>query len=146
MNKFIFIFIKKIILCFFIFFIFSFLNLFAGDTPSVPGTKVYFINLKDGDTVTSPFIVKLGLTNQMGIAPALADWPDTGHHHIIIDAPSPDPNKAIKKNHIHLNLGQTEITIKLKPGKHTLQTILGDYSHIPHDPVIMSDIINITVK
>ena len=61
----------------------------AGETPSVEGTRVYFINIKDGQTVKSPFLIQFGLTSQMGIAPALADWPATGHHHLIIDAPTP---------------------------------------------------------
>lgn len=118
----------------------------AGETPSVPGTKVYFINIKDGQTVKNPFLIRLGLTSEMGIAPALADWPDTGHHHIIIDAPVPNENKAISKNQIHLHKGQTEITLNLKKGKHTMQAVLGDYSHIPHDPPVMSDVITINVE
>ena len=119
---------------------------FGGDTPSVPGTKVYFINLKHGQTVKSPFLVQLGLTSEMGIAPALADWPDTGHHHLIINASPPNENKAISKKQLHLHKGQTEITIKLPPGKHTMQAVLGDYSHIPHDPPVMSEVITVTVE
>ena len=118
----------------------------AGETPSVPGTKVYFINIKDGQTLKSPFLVQFGLTGEMGIAPALADWPDTGHHHLIINAPPPNENKAISKKQLHLHKGQTEITIKLPPGKHTLQAVLGDYSHIPHDPPVMSEVITVTVE
>ena len=118
----------------------------AGETPSVEGTKVYFINLEEGQTVKSPFLVQFGLTSQMGIAPALADWPDTGHHHLIIDAASPHPNKAIGNKHKHLNLGQSEITVELPPGKHTLQIVFGDYSHVPHDPPVMSKVININVE
>ncbi len=121
-------------------------GIYAGDTPSVPGTKVYFINIKDGQKLKSPFLVQFGLTGEMGIAPALADWPDTGHHHLIINAPSPNENKAISKKQLHLHKGQTEITIKLSPGKHTLQAVLGDYSHIPHDPPVMSEIITVTVE
>ena len=120
--------------------------IFAGETPSVPGTKVYFINIKDGQTLKSPFLVQFGLTGEMGIAPALADWPDTGHHHLIINAPPPNENKAISKKQLHLHKGQTEITIKLPPGKHTLQAVLGDYSHIPHDPPVMSEVITVTVE
>jgi len=120
--------------------------IYAGETPSVPGTKVYFINIKDGQTLKSPFLVQFGLTGEMGIAPALADWPDTGHHHLIINAPPPNENKAIRKKQLHLHKGQTEITIKLPPGKHTLQAVLGDYSHIPHDPPVMSEVINVTVE
>ena len=118
----------------------------AGETPSVEGTKVYFINLEEGQTVKSPFLVQFGLTSQMGIAPALADWPDTGHHHLIIDAASPHPNKAIGNKHKHLNLGQSEITVELPSGKHTLQIVFGDYSHVPHDPPVMSKVINIIVE
>ncbi len=121
-------------------------SIYAGDTPSVSGTKVYFINLKDGQIVKSPFLVQFGLTGEMGIAPAMADWPDTGHHHLIINAPPPNENKAISKKHIHLHKGETEITIKLPPGEHTLQAVLGDYSHIPHDPPIMSEVITVTVE
>ena len=119
---------------------------FAGDTPSVPGTKVYFINIKDGQILKSPFLVRFGLTGEMGIAPALADWPDTGHHHLIINAPPPNENKAISKKQLHLHKGETEITVKLPPGKHTLQAVLGDYSHIPHDPPLMSEVITVTVE
>ena len=121
----------------------------AGDSPSVPGTKIYFINIKDGDKVKSPVLIQFGLSSQMGLAPALVDWPDTGHHHLIIDAPTPDPNKAIpskSENHIHLSGGQTELKVDLEPGTHTLQLILGDYSHIPHDPPVVSEVIDITVE
>ena len=121
----------------------------AGDSPSVPGTKIYFINIKDGDRIKSPVLIQFGLSSQMGLAPALVDWPDTGHHHLIIDAPTPDPNKAIpskSENHIHLSGGQTELKVDLEPGTHTLQLILGDYSHIPHDPLVVSEVITITVE
>ena len=96
-----------------------------------------------------PFLIQFGLSSQMGIAPALVDWPDTGHHHLIIDSPTPDPNKAIpskSENHIHLSGGQTEWKVDLPPGKHTLQLILGDYSHIPHDPPVLSEVITIIVE
>ena len=122
---------------------------YAGDSQSVPGTKIYFVNLKDGDVVKNPFVVQFGLSSQMGIAPALVDWPDTGHHHLIINSPTPDQNKAIpskSKNHIHLNGGQTEWKVDLPLGQHTLQLVLGDYSHIPHDPPVLSEVITITVE
>ena len=118
----------------------------AGETPSVEGTRGYFINLKDGQTVKSPFLIQFGLTSQMGIAPALAAWPDTGHHHLIIDAPPPKPNKAISNKHIHLNLGQTEYMLELPAGAHTLQSVFGDYTHVPHDPPVMSKVITIKVE
>ena len=122
------------------------LMLLAGDSPSPEGAQAYFVDLKDGDTISSPVLIRLGLTEQMGIAPALADWPDTGHFHIILDDESPKPNKAVPKQHIHLNFGQTEKTVNLTKGQHTLQLVLGDYSHIPHDPPVMSERITITVE
>ena len=122
------------------------LTLLAGETPSPQGAKAYFIDLKDGDTVKAPVLIRCGLTEQMGIAPALADWPDTGHFHLLIDANPPNPNKPISKKHLHLHLGQMEKTVDLKQGKHTLQIVMGDYAHMPHDPPVMSERITVTVE
>ena len=121
-------------------------TVYGGETPSVPGARVYFINIKDGQTLKSPFLIQFGLTSEMGIAPALADWPDTGHHHLVIDSTITNMNKSISNKHIHLHMGQTEITLKLPTGKHTIQIFFADYSHIPHDPPVMSEVINITVE
>ena len=122
------------------------LLLIAGETPSPEGAKAYFIELKDGDNVKSPLLIRFGLTEQMGIAPALADWPDTGHFHLIIDSKPPNPDRPISNKHLHLHKGQTEAIVELKQGKHTLQIVMGDYSHIPHDPPVMSTKININVE
>ena len=119
--------------------------LIAGETPSPEGAKAYFVDLKDGDNVKSPLLVRFGLTEQMGIAPALADWPDTGHFHLIIDSKPPNPNRPISNRHLHLHKGQTEAIIELKQGQHTLQIVMGDYSHIPHDPPVMSKQITVNV-
>ena len=137
---------KFIFLAFSLFCCFSTISVYGGETPSVPGTKVYFINLIEGQKIKSPFLVQLGLTSEMGIAPALADWPDTGHHHIIVDSTIKNMNKSISSKHIHLSKGQSEISLKLPLGKHTIQIVFADYSHIPHDPPIMSEIINIIVE
>ena len=141
---------KKILKFIFIvqslFLYFSVSTIFGGETPSVPGARVYFINIKDGQTLKSPFLIQFGLTSEMGIAPALADWPDTGHHHLVIDSTITNMNKSISNKHIHLHKGQTEITLKLPTGKHTIQMFFADYSHIPHDPPVMSEVINITVE
>ena len=118
----------------------------AGETPSPEGAKAYFIDLKDGDNVKSPLLVRFGLTEQMGIAPALADWPDTGHFHLIIDSKPPNPNRPISNRHLHLHKGQTEAIVELKQGHHTLQIVMGDYSHIPHDPPVMSEQITVNVE
>ena len=122
------------------------LSLFAGETPSPEGAKAYFIDLKDGETVKSPFLVRFGLNEQMGIAPALADWPDTGHFHLLIDKKPPNPNRPISNKNLHLHRGQTEATVELGKGKHTLQIVMGDYSHMPHNPPVMSERISVKVE
>ena len=119
----------------------------AQRTPSPAGAEVYFIAPADGATVTSPVTVKFGLKG-MGIAPAGITFDNTGHHHLIIDADLPPVGAPIPTDaqHVHFGKGQTETTLELKPGKHTLQLLLGDFGHIPHDPVVASKKITITVK
>ena len=118
-------------------------------TPSPQGAAVYFINLKDGDTVTSPFKVQFGLTG-MGIAPVGVQNERTGHHHLLIDTKLSDDELkrpiAADAQHVHFGGGQTETTVTLPPGRHTLQLVLGDWSHIPHNPPVMSPAITVTVK
>ena len=121
----------------------------SAQTPSPAGAKVYIINLKDGDTVSSPFKVQFGLTG-MGVAPAGVEKPNTGHHHLIIDTTlSADELKApiaSDAKHVHFGGGQTEAMVTLPPGKHTLRLVLGDWSHIPHVPPVMSEPITVEVK
>lgn len=116
-------------------------------TPSPEGATLYFISPADGDTVSSPVTVKFGLKN-MGVAPAGTQAENTGHHHILIDTDLPDLNLPIPADdhHVHFGKGQTETSLELTPGKHTLQLLLGDFTHIPHDPPVMSKQITITVK
>jgi hypothetical protein len=116
-------------------------------TPSPKGAEVYFIAPQDGATVTSPVTVKFGLKG-MGVAPAGTAVANTGHHHLIIDAELPPLDAPIPADahHVHFGKGQTETTVDLKPGKHTLQLLLGDQSHVPHDPAVVSKKITITVK
>lgn len=116
-------------------------------TPSPPGAEVYFISPHDGDTVSSPVTVRFGLKN-MGVAPAGVNVPNTGHHHLLIDTGLPPLNKPIPSDahHRHFGKGQTETSLELTPGKHTLQLLLGDYAHTPHSPPVMSKQITITVK
>jgi hypothetical protein len=117
-------------------------------TPSPEGAEVYIISPGDGDTVTSPVTVKFGLKG-MGVAPAGVDRSNTGHHHLLIDVAKPpalDKPLPADANHKHFGGGQTEVTIDLSPGRHTLQLIMGDNAHIPHEPPVMSDKITITVK
>jgi len=119
------------------------------ETVAPPNAAVYFINLKDGDVVTSPFKIQFGLTG-MGIAPAGVEKPNTGHHHLLIDTTlSPEELKQpipADAKHVHFGGGQTETTVTLPPGRHTLQLELGDWSHFPFSPPIQSAVITITVK
>ena len=109
--------------------------------------RVYFINLEDGDEVESPFLIQFGLS-EMGIAPAGIDRENTGHHHLLINVKDLDFSKPIpaSKNHIHFGGGQTESLVELPPGDYRLQLVLGDMTHTPHTPPIISKQINITVK
>ena len=123
----------------------------ADDTKihSDAGPAVYFVNLRDGETVTSPFRVVFGLYG-LGVAPAGVDKEKTGHHHLLIDTElSAEELKAAIPNdaqHMHFGAGQTETVLQLPQGSHTLQLILGDKMHTPSDPPIMSKKITVTVK
>jgi hypothetical protein len=115
---------------------------------SAPGAEVYFISPKDGEVVSSPVMVHFGLKG-MGVAPSGIFKENTGHHHLLIDlAKLPNMNTPIPKDesHKHFGGGETEVTLTLSPGEHTLQLLLGDLAHIPHDPPIISKKIKITVK
>ena len=117
-------------------------------TPSGEGAQVYIISPADGDVVSGPVTVKFGLKG-MGVAPAGISYPNTGHHHLLVDAETLPPlNQPIPTDHHHRHFGkgQTETTVELEPGTHTLQLIFADMSHIPHDPVVVSEKITITVK
>lgn len=116
-------------------------------TPAPEGAEVYIISPRDDETVSSPVTVTFGLIN-MGVAPAGVERANTGHHHLVIDAELPPPGIPIpaSEHYIHFGGGQTQTTIELAPGKHTLQLILGDFMHVPFEPVIASEQITITVE
>jgi hypothetical protein len=124
-------------------------TLVLAQTPAPPNAAVYFISPKDGEAVTSPFKVQFGLSG-MGVAPAGVEKPNTGHHHLLIDATlTADEQKqpvASDARHVHFGGGQTEAMVTLPPGKHTLQLVLGDRSHVPFNPPLMSPVITVTVK
>ena len=110
--------------------------------------KLYFIEPKDGATVNGPIKIVFGLSG-MGVAPAGIDFPNTGHHHLLVDLENlPDLSKPIpaNKNHIHFGKGQTEAILELPKGKRTLQLLMGNYLHIPHKEPVVSDKITIFVK
>jgi hypothetical protein len=117
-------------------------------TPAAPGAEVYIISPHDGASVHNPVRVQFGLKG-MGIAPAGVKYDNTGHHHLLIDteppadaaAPLPATDKIV-----HFGKGQTETTLTLAPGKHTLQLLFADLNHIPHSPPVVSKKITITVE
>lgn len=116
-------------------------------TPSKPETTLAILSPVDGAVVKSPVTVQFGLDG-MGVAPAGVQSPGTGHHHLIIDADLPAAERPIpaNANHRHFGGGQTQTTLDLPAGQHTLQLILGDHNHVPHDPPVVSKPISITVE
>ncbi|HUF08611.1 MAG TPA: DUF4399 domain-containing protein [Rhodothermales bacterium] len=116
-------------------------------TPSPEEARVYIISPADGACVTSPVTVRFGLRG-MGVAPAGTEVGGTGHHHLLINVeklPALDQPIPADERHLHFGGGQTEVDIQLSPGRHTLQLVLGDRFHIPHDPPVVSERITITV-
>lgn len=116
-------------------------------SPSVEGARVFFISPADGDTVSNPVTIVFGIEG-MDIAPAGDATAHTGHHHLLIDTGLPNLGMPIPAddNHVHFGKGQTETEIMLSPGEHTLQMLLGDHLHIPHDPPLTSDPITLYVE
>ncbi len=129
--------------------VFFLMPLSAVEKSSSPDkAMLYIISPQDGDTVSSPVKVIFGL-NGMGVAPAGIKMKNTGHHHLLIDlAQLPDINLPIPSDdhHRHFGKGQTEALIELDKGEHTLQLILGDHMHVPHEPPIISKKIRIKVN
>jgi hypothetical protein len=121
----------------------------APRTPAPPGAYLYIGWPNEGEVLgRKPFRVWFGLRN-MGVAPAGIAAPNTGHHHLLIDVdglPLPDEPIPNDKNHLHFGIGQTETLLELPPGKHTLQLIMGDQGHVPHDPPVVSKKITVTVR
>ncbi|HKT74711.1 MAG TPA: DUF4399 domain-containing protein [Steroidobacteraceae bacterium] len=116
-------------------------------TASPPGADVYIISPKDGAKVSNPVVVRFGLKG-MGIAPAGIKFDNTGHHHLLVDTDAPADLSAplpASDKILHFGKGQTETTLTLTPGKHTLQLLLGDQSHLAHNPPVISKKITITV-
>jgi hypothetical protein len=127
----------------------------AQGTPRPADADLYFVNLDDGDTVSAPVTIRFGLEG-MGVAPAGVEVENTGHHHLMLDRPPlgegqygedefelPLPSN---ENHRHFGGGQTQVTLDLEPGQHSLQLVLADHGHVPHDPPLVSERITITVE
>ena len=125
----------------------------GGETPAPEGAQVYFVNLSDGDIVSAPVTVVFGLKG-MGVAPAGTDRENTGHHHLLIDRPPLGEGEdgemmmglPADDNHKHFGGGQTEVSLDLAPGEHTLQLVMGDANHVPHSRPVVSERITITVN
>ena len=118
----------------------------GGPTPSPPGAKVYFVDLKDGAIVGPKTTIHFGL-HGMGVAPAGIDKVNSGHHHLLVDTEPPPLDQPIPsdENHLHFGAGQTEATITLTRGPHKLQLLLGDANHVPHVPPVFSTPITVYV-
>lgn len=116
-------------------------------TPSPDGARVFFISPTDGDTVSSPVRIEFGIEG-MSVTKAGDNQPNSGHHHLVIDADLPEMAMPIpaNANYVHFGDGRTATEIALEPGQHSLRLLLGDHRHIPHDPPVHSDSITITVE
>jgi hypothetical protein len=117
-------------------------------TPAPDGAHLYIISPKQGETLSSPVTVLFGLRG-MGVAPAGTDKANTGHHHLLIDVnelPPMDKPLPSDERHRHFGGGQTQVTLDLPKGEHTLQLLLGDKNHVPFQPPVISEKITITVK
>ena len=115
---------------------------------SSDGASVSFSNVSDGDLLPTVFTVKASISG-MGIAPAGVDIENTGHHHLLIDVTEPpDMSQALPavEGIRHLDEGQSETELRLPEGEHSLQLLLADHQHVPHDPPVMSKVIVITVS
>ncbi len=108
---------------------------------------VFFTNIKDGQTVTSPVTIKFGIKN-MTVSPAGVEKSNSGHHHLLINVDDIDLTAPIPsdEHHRHFGKGQTETTLDLEPGTYELQLLLGDYLHRPHATPVMSKKITLVVS
>lgn len=119
----------------------------SGRTAAPKDAYLYIGWPNDGETVRGRFKVWFGLRN-FGVAPAGVRKENTGHHHLLVDTDLPPMDEPIpnNRNYVHFGKGQTETYLELPPGRHTLQLLMGDAEHIPHDPPILSKKITITVR
>ena len=121
----------------------------AGTTPAPARALAYIGYPNDGQVVPAnkPFRVWFGL-RYMGVAPKGVKYPNTGHHHLLIDTDLPPMDQEIPsdRNHLHFGAGETETMIQLPPGKHTLQLLMGDDMHMPHNPPVYSKKITVIAR
>jgi uncharacterized protein DUF4399 len=128
--------------------LFASMTLVTSSGAQSPGkVRLYFISPMNGETVSSPVTVRFGLSG-MGVAPAGVEKENTGHHHLLIDTDLPKMDEPIPSDdkHLHFGGGQTETRLTLPPGQHTLQLLLGNWTHVPFNPPVASDKITVTVE
>jgi hypothetical protein len=116
--------------------------------PSPASAEVYIVSPKDGARIKGPVTVVFGLKG-MGVAPAGIKFDNTGHHHLLVDSDLPaDLSQPLPANEktVHFGKGQTETTLTLAPGKHTLQLVFADMLHVPHEPAVVSKKITVVVE
>jgi len=117
--------------------------------PAPDGASAYIVSPANGATVANPVTIIFGLEG-MGVAPAGTEAENTGHHHLLINTDpgtlDMDASLPATDEIVHFGGGQTQVTLELPPGTHTLQLLLGDLSHVPHDPPVLSEVISITVQ
>ncbi len=128
---------------------------YAQGTPAPEAAQLYFVGLEDGATVNNPVTLVFGLRG-MGVAPAGVEKENTGHHHLLLNRPPLGEGEfgaeefelalPADDNPRHFGAGQTEVTLDLPAGTHTLQLVLGDHGHVPHSPAVVSQVITITVE
>jgi len=120
----------------------------AQGKPAPKDAVLYFVWPQNGAVIKGGFWCRFGLRN-MGVTHAGDSFPNSGHHHLLIDVSEPlNPKEPIPqdKSHLHFGAGQTEARIELPPGKHTLQLVLGDAEHYPFNPPVVSEKITVTIK
>jgi hypothetical protein len=101
--------------------------------PKSPEPANYITNLRDGDSIQTPYVLKFGLS-QYGLAGISDEAPRTGHHHLLINQDLPlDFSKPLPftENYVHFGKGQMETVLTLKPGTYTLRMLLANHKHIP---------------
>ena len=120
----------------------------AARAPAPRDAYVYIGWPLDGATIPSGRTKVWFGTRNFGVAPAGITKANTGHHHLLVDAPLPRMDEPIPndRSHLHFGLGQTETMLELPPGTHTLQLLMGDQDHVPHDPPVMSRRITVNVR
>lgn len=116
-------------------------------SPAPAEARVFFITPEDGATVTSPVAIEFGIEG-MDVVTAGTEKANAGHHHLLVDTGLPATDQPIPadEQHIHFGDASTATELELEPGEHSLQLLLGDHLHIPHDPPVTSDVITITVQ